>query len=181
MARPLACCSSCRNLPPTGKDELAGAAPGPALTEGSDTSTTAPAASRVPTPTPPPDIPIAALSSAPSFAATAPFLDNKLFKQFMKVYLEAQVPGRTEVDPKPCKQPFKARFPDLYYGNLHMDCYRFCQQCEDHFETARAKRPNRIPFAAFFLCRSVTQRWLQHKRHRNGAVPMTWPEFKEFL
>ena len=127
MARPPARRSPRRNPPPTGEDELAGAAQGPAPTEGSDTSTPAPAASRVPTPTPPPDAPVAAPSSAPALAATAPSLDNELFKQFMKAYLEAQVPGRTEVDPEPREQPLKARFPDLYYGNLHMDCYQFCQ------------------------------------------------------
>ena len=61
-----------------------------------------------------------------------------------------------------------------------MDCYRFCQQCEDHFETAGASGPNRIPFAASFLRGSVVQRWHQHKRRSEGA-PMTWAEFKGFL
>ena len=126
MARPPARRSPRRNPPPTGEDELAGAAQGPAPTEGSDTSTPAPAASRVPTPTPPPDALVAAPSSAPALAATAPSSDNELFKQFIKAYLEAQVPGQTEVDPEPCKQPLKAQFPDFYYGNLHMDSYRFC-------------------------------------------------------
>ena len=99
----------------------------------------------------------------------------------MKAYLEAQVPGQTKVDLEPCKQPLRAQFSDLYYGNLYMDCYRFCQQCENHFEIARAKGPNRIPFEASFLRGSITQRWLQHKRRCDGAVPMTWPEFKKFL
>ena len=165
MAGPRAHRNPRRNTPPAGEDELAGAAP----TEGSGTPTLTPVVSRAPNP---------ALTTAP---AVAPSLDNKLFKQFMKAYLEAQVPGQTEIDPEPCKQPLKARFPDLYYGNSHMDCYRFCQQCEDHFETAGAKGPNRIPFAASFLRGSVTQRWLQHKRRRDGAVPMTWVEFKDFL
>ena len=71
------------------------------------------------------------MSCAPTTAlaialAAAPSLDNKLFKQFMKAYLEVQVPDQTEVDTKPCKQFFKARFPDFYYGNLYMDCYQFC-------------------------------------------------------
>ena len=57
----------------------------------------------------------------------------------------------------------------------------FCQQCKDHFETARAKGPKKIPFAALFLRGSVTYQWLQHKRRRDGAVPMTWAEFKDFL
>ena len=165
MAGPRACCSPRRNLSLTSKDELAGAAP----TEGSGTPISTPVVFRAPT---------LALATAP---AVAPSLDNELFKQFMKAYLETQVPGRIEVDPEPCKQPLKAWFPDLFYGNLHIDCYRFCQQCEDYFKTAEAKGPNRIPFAASFLHGSVTQQWLQHKQLCNGAVQMTWPEFKEFL
>ena len=110
MARPLARRSPRRNAPPAGEDELAGAV----LTEGSGTPTPTPVVSRAPTPAP---------TTAP---AAAPSSDNELFKQFMKVYLEVQVPGRKEEDSKPCEQPLKARFPDLYYGNLPMDCYRFC-------------------------------------------------------
>ena len=89
--------------------------------------------------------------------AIAPSLDNKLFKQFMKAYLEAQVPGQIGVDSEHCKQPLKAQFLDSYYSNLHMDCYRFCQQGKDNFETVKAKKPNKIPFAALFLCGSITQ------------------------
>ena len=165
MAGPRARRSPRRNLSPAGEDKLAGAAP----TEGSGTPTPTSVVSRAPTPAP---------ATAP---AAAPSSDNELFKQFMKAYLEAQVPGRTEVDSEPRKQPLKARFPDLYYGNSHMDCYRFYQQCKDYFETAGAKRPNRIPFAALFLRGLVTQQWLQHKRHRDGVVPMTWAKFKDFL
>ena len=62
-----------------------------------------------------------------------------------------------------------------------MDCYQFCQQCENHLETAGAKGPNRISFAALFLRWLVTQQWLQHKQRCVGAVLMTWLEFKEFL
>ena len=107
MAGPCACRSPCRNPPPAGEDELAGAA----LTESSGTPTPTSVMSRTPTPAP---------ATAP---AAAPSSDTKLFKQFMKAYLETQVPGQTKVDPKPCKQPLKARFPELYYGNSHMDCY----------------------------------------------------------
>ena len=54
------------------------------------------------------------------------------------------------------EKPLKARSPDVYRGKSHMECYNFCQQCEDHFATARAKGPNRIPFAAFFLRDRIT-------------------------
>ena len=68
MAGPRACRSPRRNPPPTSKNELAGVA----LTEGSDTPTPTPVVLRAPTPAP---------AIAP---ATAPSLDNKLFKQFIK-------------------------------------------------------------------------------------------------
>ena len=141
MAGTRACRSPCRNFLPANKDKLAGAA----LTKGSNTATPTPVVSCTPTP---------ALATAPTIA---PSSNNKLFKQFMKAYLEAQIIGQTKVDSKPRKQSLKAWFPDLYYGNLHMDCYQFCQQCKDYFETAGAKRPNKILFAALFLCASVTQ------------------------
>ena len=105
------------------------------------------------------------------------------FKQFMKAYLKAQTPAETatKIDTEPCERLFKAWLPDLYYRNSHIKYYRFCQQCEDHFDTARAKGSNRIPFAASFLHEKALGQWLQYKRQNNGAEPMTWPEFKDFL
>ena len=85
----------------------------------------------------------------PDAPVPAPAATDELFKQFMKAYLEAKTPAPVLAEPQ--GQPLKARFPDLYYGNSHMDYYCFCQQCEDHFETAGATRPNRIPFVALFL------------------------------
>lgn len=163
MAGPRTRRSPRRNPPPTGEDELAGAP-----TEGSGTPTPTPVISRAPTPAP---VPAPVVRPAPT---------DEQFKQFMKTYLEAQTqpaPGQSE----PRERPLKARFPDLYYGNSHQDCYRFCQQCEDHFETAGAKSTNRIPFAASFLRGSVVQQWLQYKRRSDGVRPMTWAEFKGFL
>ena len=107
MVRLFAHRSPCWNLPPAGKDELAGVVP----TEGSGTPTSTPIMSHAPTPAP---------ATAP---ATALSSDTELFKQFMKAYLEAQVQGQTEVDSDACEQPLKAQFLDFYYGNLHMDCY----------------------------------------------------------
>ena len=165
MAGPRACRSPRRNPSPAGEDKLAGTAP----TKGNGTPTPTLVVSRAPTP---------ALATTPAASLS---LDRELFKQFMRAYLEAQVPDQTKVDSKSRKQSLKTRFPDLYYGNSHMDCYRFCQQCKDHFETTRAKGRNKIPFAASFLHGLVTQQWLQHKRRCDGAVPMTWAEFKDFL
>ena len=62
-----------------------------------------------------------------------------------------------------------------------MECYHFCQQCEDYFKTSDAIGMNRIPFAASFLCGSINLRWAQHKRRHKSATPITWSEFKAFL
>ena len=157
MAAPCARRSPRQNPLSTGEDELAGVFP----TEGSGTPIPTPVVLRTPTP--------------PSVTArtAAPSLDKKVFKQFIKAYLKAPVPSQTKVDSEPRKQPINARFPDLYYGNSHMHYCRFCQQCKDHFENAGAKGPNKIPFAALFLHRSVIQQWLQYQQYCNGAVPMT--------
>ncbi len=40
---------------------------------------------------------------------------------------------------------------DLYYSNLHMECYYFYQQCKDHFKFARSLGHKQIPFAIRFL------------------------------
>ena len=64
-----------------------------------------------------------------------------------------------------------------------MDCYNFCQQCEDYFATAGATGPTRIPFATSFLRDRISCRWQQYKRRHDAKtpVPVTWDEFKTFL
>ena len=101
----------------------------------------------------------------------------------MEVYLKNQnqaLPS-TPIQAKFQEQPLKSQFSNFYYKNSHLDCYRFCQQYEDHFETARANGPNRIPFAASFLRGTVAQQWYQHKRRSVEEAPVTWAEFKSFL
>lgn len=36
------------------------------------------------------------------------------------------------------EQPLKACFPKIYLSNLYIEYYKFCQQCEDYFEIAKA-------------------------------------------
>ena len=62
-----------------------------------------------------------------------------------------------------------------------MECYHFCQQCKDHFETSGATEMNYIPFALSFFHGSISLRWAQHKRRHKSAILITWPEFKAFL
>lgn len=62
-----------------------------------------------------------------------------------------------------------------------MECYKFYQQCKDHFNTARATGPNGILFAASFLRRTISRRWVQHKIRHQSTSLITWPEFKKFF
>ena len=74
---------------------------------------------------------------------------------------QAQVQSLVQVPTSPIEpkeQLFKARFPDLYYEKSHLDCYRFCQQCEDHFDRARTNEENHTPFVASFLQDSISTR-----------------------
>ncbi len=80
-------------------------------------------------------------------------------------------------------KPLKPRNPDLYYNNSHIECYYFCQQCEDHFKIAGLLGHKRVPFTAGFLKDRILNRWQQHKTcmQCNRLTPMTWDEFKAFL
>lgn len=66
---------------------------------------------------------------------------KKLLKFFMQIYINII---KNQVQAfillalvKLIKQLPKARFPELYFGKLHLDCYRFCLQYKDHFDTTR--------------------------------------------
>ncbi len=80
-------------------------------------------------------------------------------------------------------KPLTIKNPDLYYGNLHIECYYFCQQCKDHFETAGVKSHKRIPFAASFLKARIFFYWQQYKNKikHDRATPPSWQEFKAFF
>ena len=77
----------------------------------------------------------------------------------------------------------KARNPDLYYENLHIKCYCFCQQYDDHFETTGAKSFKDVSFAAFFVKDSIFFHWQQHKNRikYDKVAPPSWNEFKAFF
>ena len=154
MAGPHAWQNPCENPPPAGEDELAGAALG-AFTSDNGTPSYIPAMSCIPTSVLAPPLALAKL--------VAKYTDADL-QQAIKLALKSFVQGQQQAQSKialptlePQERPLKARFSDLYYSNSHMDCYGFCQQYEDYFEIAEAKRLNKIPFAASFLRRLVTQ------------------------
>ena len=65
-----------------------------------------------------------------SLTAPTPASTNNLFRQFMLAYIEnrrppilAQAPALVE----PKIQPFRAKFPEFYFGKSYLDCYRFYQ------------------------------------------------------
>ncbi len=62
-------------------------------------------------------------------------------------------------------RPLKPQNPDLYYGNLYMECYYFCQQCEDHLEVVGSLGHKRVLFTTGFLKDRILNRWQQHKTH----------------
>ena len=113
--------------------------------------------------------------------ASAPFSSDELFKQFMGAYLESNQEPRQP--PAERKRFFKAQVPKVYYGKSHMDCYYFCQKCEDHFETPETTGNNPTLFAAFFLRENISVHWMKYKRCYRGEelIPITWTDFKAFL
>ena len=101
-----------------------------------------------------------ALEPTPTLVTSAsPPSIEELFKLFMQTYMDTvknqtQVQALVQVPPpqvEPKEKPLKVHFLDLYFGKLYLDCYRFCQQCKDYFDTSRVNRDNCTPFAAFFL------------------------------
>ena len=107
-------------------------------------------------------------------ASTLPFVpptSKNLFTKFMKVFMET-TQAQAQALAEPRERPLKARTPETYSGKSHMDCYHFCQQCEDYFETSGATGMNRTPFAATFLRGAISLRWAHHKRRHKRATPI---------
>ena len=88
-----------------------------------------------------------------SASALTPFATNKLFKHFIKTYMESNQ-GSSQ-SPAECKQLFKTKVLDIDYGKLYIDGYDFCQQCKDYFKTAGATGANQTLFADSFLCKNI--------------------------
>ena len=129
--------SPCVNPPvdPTEQDELA-SAQGGRSDAGSNKALTPPEA-----PTPP-------LVSPPA---------KDLFTKFMKVFMET-TQAQAQALAEPRERSLKARTPETYLGKFHMECYHFCQKCEDHFEISGATGMNCTPFAALFFRGAINLR-----------------------
>ena len=150
MVGPRACRSPHQNTPSAKENEPAGAVP----TESSGFLTSISVMSRAQT-----LVPSIALAACLAFAAVnlADRYSDKDFQGIFKTILKIRAPA-----PQPeslCKRRLKARALDIYRYNIHMEHYNFCRQCEDHFATADATKPNRMLFAPTFLKNQALFRW----------------------
>ncbi len=119
---------------------------------------------------------------APAPTLTPVARPNDLFQEFMRTCIERVQDQSPAAPATPAAEardntdrPLKPRNPDLYYGNLHMECYYFSQQCKDYFKVARSLGHKRVPFATGFLKDRILNQWQQHKTRmqRNRLALMT--------
>ena len=99
----------------------------------------------------------------------------KYTKEDLQKILRTVLETQTLPSNGPREKPLKVISPDVYCGKSHMECYNFCQQCEDHFATAKAKGANHIFFTTSFLHNCINFRWQQYKRkyEAESSVPIT--------
>ena len=101
-----------------GKNKLA-----EAPTEGN--STLAVSCALIPAPT---QAPALTLASGPGPPGRYTDKDlQRVTKLALKLFVKGQEYGQLQANSAPCEQLLKTRFPNLYYGNLHLDYYCFCQ------------------------------------------------------
>ena len=121
-----ACCSPCQN-PHDGKNKLTGGTPN----KGKDRRTPTPAVTRALTPAATPVVaPLAASGSADS--SIIRYLEDDLQPILMTVLNSrppAPVPAHVVAAALHAKSPhersLKARLPDIYWGETHLECYNF--------------------------------------------------------
>lgn len=84
-------------------------------------------------------------------SSTTKYLKNDL-QHIFKTILEAKILiTLIAILNKYFQRLFKAKFPNVYHGKTHMECYNFCQQCKNYFAMAGVKVPNYILFVVFFF------------------------------
>lgn len=107
-------------------------------------------ATRQPAPRPKPNL---ALGSAPT---------DMLLGKFIQTYIEwAQdylIGARNDSD-----KSLKSVNSNLYYDDLYIECYYFCQQCKDHFRIAESLDYKYVPFAIGFLKDCILNQWQEYK------------------
>ncbi len=116
---------------------------------------------------------------APPFPFSQDFGANRYSQQDLDRIIQTFI----RVSKEGSGEKLKDKTLDVYRGRSHIECYNFCQQCEDYFATCGATKPNRIPFVASFLQDQIHFYWQQHKRklEAESSVPISWDEVKAFL
>ena len=93
---------------------------------------------------------------APTLSLVPPSTKN-FFIKFMKVLMKmTQTQAQTLA--KLRKQLLKAWTLEIYWGKSYMECYHFCQQCEDYFKTFGTTGMNHTPFKTSFFHGSISIR-----------------------
>lgn len=111
--------------------------------------------------------PVSAPASAPGILKYTEEDLQRITKFYINSFIQALAQAQAQTnrsDQAPREHLLETRFPDLYFGKSHMECYHFCQKCEDHFDTAGVTGFYRTPYAASFLRGRISFRWHQHKR-----------------
>ena len=107
------------------------------------------------------------LTNSPPAAINIPKYSKDDLQRIFKTVLEAWVPALAPA-PAPVPAPvvfkvpqekLKARSSDVYGGKSHIDCYNFCQQCENYFATIGVTESTQILFATSFLWDRINFRW----------------------
>ena len=64
-----------------------------------------------------------------------------------------------------------------------MDCYNFCQQCENYFATAGTAGTYKISCAISFLRNRINFCWQEYKQKLDAysTIPVKWDKFKVFF
>lgn len=57
----------------------------------------------------------------------------------------------------------KTCFLNMYYGNIHMECYYYCQQYEYYFDIIDITGKKKIFFPVIFLKNGISYCWYQYK------------------
>ena len=119
----------------------------------------------------------------PADTSISKYFEDDLQRIF-KTVLEAQAPIpvpapafallSASVVSEVLREKLKACSLDIYRGKSYMDCYNFCQQCEDYFATAGATGSTQILFATSFLRDGISFRWQQYKQRHDTktSVPV---------
>ncbi len=137
-------------------------------------------------------VPSPAQGSASSSPESAPAFvpKNNFFQEFIRTCIKKVRDQALAAPAAPVAKArdntdnlLKSKNLNLYHNNLYMECYYFCQQCEDHFEVAISLDHKYVSFAAGFLKDHILNQWQQYNTRIqcNQLALMTQDEFKAFL